>query len=50
MTGIRVVIVDDHSIFRSGLRADLDASVDVVGDAADVPSAIAVIRETVPDV
>ncbi|KJL49020.1 Oxygen regulatory protein NreC [Microbacterium hydrocarbonoxydans] len=48
--GIRVVIVDDHSIFRSGLRADLDASVDVVGEAADVPSAIAVIRDTMPDV
>ncbi|MCK8468580.1 MULTISPECIES: LuxR C-terminal-related transcriptional regulator [Microbacterium] len=47
---IRVVIVDDHSIFRSGLRADLDASVDVVGEAADVPSAIAVIAETQPDV
>ncbi|WP_102191598.1 LuxR C-terminal-related transcriptional regulator [Microbacterium aurantiacum] len=48
--GIRVVIVDDHSIFRSGLRADLDSSVDVVGEAADVPSAIAVIRATAPDV
>ena len=48
--GIRVVIVDDHSIFRSGLRADLDASVTVVGEAADVPSAIAVIRATAPDV
>ena len=47
---VRVVIVDDHSIFRSGLRADLDESVDVVGEAADVPSAIAVIRETAPDI
>jgi DNA-binding NarL/FixJ family response regulator len=47
---IRVVIVDDHSIFRSGLRADLDASVDVVGEAADVPSAIGVIRAENPDV
>ena len=47
---IRIVIVDDHSIFRSGLRADLDASVEVVGEAADVPSAIAVIRDTQPDV
>lgn len=48
--GIRVVIVDDHSIFRSGLRADLDATVDVVGEAEDVPSAIRVIAETRPDV
>lgn len=47
---IRVIVVDDHSIFRSGLRADLDASVDVVGEAADVPSAIALIRDTTPDV
>lgn len=48
--GIRVVIVDDHSIFRSGLRADLDASVEVVGEAADVSSAIVVIRAERPDV
>lgn len=47
---IRVVIVDDHSIFRSGLRADLDESVDVVGEADDVPSAIAVIRDSAPDI
>ena len=40
---VRVVIVDDHSIFRSGLRADLDASVEVVGEAADAASAIAII-------
>ena len=50
-TGIvRVVIVDDHSIFRSGLRADLDPSVDVVGEAADVHSAVEVIARTRPDV
>ena len=48
--GIRVVIVDDHSIFRSGLRSDLDDTVVVVGEAADVPSAIAVVAETRPDV
>lgn len=47
---IRVVIVDDHSIFRSGLRSDLDGTLDVVGEAADIPSAIAAVRETVPDV
>ena len=50
MTGIRVVIVDDHSIFRSGLRHDLDASIEVVGEAADVPSAIEVITAAAPDV
>lgn len=47
---LRVVIVDDHSIFRSGLRADLDASVHVVGEAADVESAVAVIAAERPDV
>ncbi|KIC58549.1 LuxR C-terminal-related transcriptional regulator [Microbacterium hominis] len=48
--GIRVVIVDDHSIFRSGLRSDLDDTVVVVGEAADVPTAVAVIAQTRPDV
>ena len=47
---VRVVIVDDHSIFRSGLRADLDRSVVVVGEAADVDAAVRVIAETQPDV
>lgn len=47
---IRVVIVDDHSIFRSGLRADLGAGIEVVGEAADVTGAIAVIGRTNPDV
>jgi DNA-binding NarL/FixJ family response regulator len=46
----RVLIVDDHSIFRSGLRADLDASLEVVGDAADVEAAVAAITSVVPDV
>lgn len=47
---VRVVIVDDHSIFRSGLRADLDDSIDVVGEAADAAAAVAVIGSTRPDV
>ena len=47
---LTVVVVDDHSIFRSGLRADLDRSIEVVGEAADVPSAVAVIAATRPDV
>ncbi len=49
-TPLRVVIVDDHSIFRSGLRADLDASIDVVGEAGDVAAAVEVIARTRPDV
>lgn len=47
---LRVVIVDDHSIFRSGLRADLDPSLQVVGEAVDVASAVSVIAELQPDV
>ncbi|MER7798180.1 response regulator transcription factor [Microbacterium sp. NPDC096154] len=47
---LRVVIVDDHSIFRSGLRHDLDRSIEVVGEAADVTQAVAVIADRQPDV
>lgn len=47
---VRVVLVDDHSIFRSGLRADLDDTVEVVGEAADVTSAIDSIIALAPDV
>ena len=47
---ITVLIVDDHSIFRSGLRADLDDSLEVVGEAATVDDAIASIAELKPQV
>lgn len=47
---LRVVIVDDHSIFRSGLRSDLSDDVAVVAEAADVPSALAAITAAQPDV
>lgn len=46
----RVVVVDDHSMFRSGVRAELAGSVDIVGEAADVAEAVAVIHRTQPDV
>ncbi len=36
MSGPRVVIVDDHQLFRAGVRTELDGLVDVVGDAATV--------------
>ena len=45
-----VVIVDDHSIFRSGLRADLDPDLTVLGEADSVASAIALLTEVAPDV
>ena len=47
---VRVVIVDDHAIFRSGLKADLDDRIEVAGEAATVDEAIAVINGLHPDV
>jgi DNA-binding NarL/FixJ family response regulator len=46
----RVVLVDDHQMFRSGVKAELGDSVEIVGEAGDVDEAIAVIKETGPDV
>jgi DNA-binding NarL/FixJ family response regulator len=45
-----VVIVDDHSIFRSGLRADLDPSLTVLGEASSVDEAVALIEALRPAV
>lgn len=46
----RVVIVDDHLLFRSGVRTELSERVDVVGEAGTVAEAIAAIRASTPDV
>jgi DNA-binding NarL/FixJ family response regulator len=46
----RVVIVDDHAMFRTGVRAEIAAAVDVVGEAADVDQAVEVVTATRPDV
>ncbi|GAB2817594.1 response regulator transcription factor [Actinoallomurus bryophytorum] len=46
----RVVLVDDHQMFRSGVKAELGDSVEIVGEAGDVDEAVAVIKETVPEV
>ena len=46
----RVFLVDDHRIFLSGLKAELDGLVEVVGEASDVDAAIDGIRRTKPDV
>jgi DNA-binding NarL/FixJ family response regulator len=46
----RVLIVDDHSIFRSGLRADLGEAIEVVGEAADVDAAVTRIATLEPEV
>ena len=46
----RVFIVDDHGLFRSGVRSELGDQVDVVGEADDVAPAITLIASCLPDV
>ncbi len=50
MSTPRVVLVDDHGLFRSGVRAELGRQVEVVGEADDVQPAIDLIAELLPDV
>jgi DNA-binding NarL/FixJ family response regulator len=52
MTGrqLRVVVVDDHQLFRAGVKAELLAACEVVGEASEPGEAIAVIDATTPDV
>jgi DNA-binding NarL/FixJ family response regulator len=50
MTCPRVVIVDDHELFRIGVRARLEPHVEVAGEAGSVEQAVALIRTTRPDV
>ena len=52
---LRVVIVDDHRVFRSGVRAELADAVagkrlEIVGEAGDVEEAVEVVARTLPDV
>ncbi|WP_287931042.1 response regulator transcription factor [Arthrobacter sp.] len=47
---ISVVVVDDHAIFRSGLKADLAPDIRVLAEAATVEEAIAAVTAHVPDV
>lgn len=47
---VRVVIVDDHEIFRAGLKSSLSDDVVVVGEAGTVEEAIEIITELRPDV
>lgn len=52
MSAIRVVIVDDHIVFREGLRALLRRvqTIEVVGEAATTEEAVEVVHDTQPDV
>jgi DNA-binding NarL/FixJ family response regulator len=46
----RVLIVDDHELFRAGVRSELDGLVEIAGEAATVDDAVARIRRERPDV
>ena len=46
---VRVVLADDHPIWRDGVRADLAEGFEVIGEASSAAEAITVIRETRPD-
>lgn len=52
MTPTRVLIVDDHSLFRKGVRSVLESEADflVVGEASDGCEAITLAEETKPDI
>ena len=47
---ISVFLVDDHSLFLSGVQSELGDSFQIAGVASDVDDAIAAIRKTEPDV
>jgi DNA-binding NarL/FixJ family response regulator len=46
----RVVLVDDHALFRAGVRGELGERVDVLGEAESVAEAVPLIKELDPDV
>jgi DNA-binding NarL/FixJ family response regulator len=47
---VRAFIVDDHELFRSGVRTELGPRLDIVGDAGSVDEAVTAILELRPDV
>ena len=47
---LRVFLVEDHVLFRAGVRSELGDQVEVVGEADDVQPAIALIGQCLPDV
>jgi DNA-binding NarL/FixJ family response regulator len=46
----RVVLVDDHALFRAGVRGELGERVDIVGEAESVAEAVPLIKELDPEV
>ena len=47
---IRVVLVDDHELFRAGVRGELAGLVEIVGEAGSVAEAAPLVRDLDPDV
>ncbi|MGH3736661.1 MAG: LuxR C-terminal-related transcriptional regulator [Micromonosporaceae bacterium] len=47
---LRVFLVDDHAMFRAGVRAELGGAVELVGEAGGVAGAVTRIAATEPDV
>jgi DNA-binding NarL/FixJ family response regulator len=50
MSAPTIVIVDDHQLFRAGVRSELQELVEVLGDAASVEDAVRLVIEAKPDV
>lgn len=49
-TPIRIAIIDDHAMFRAGVRASLPDTLHVIGEAGDVDTAVQILHDTPPDV
>ena len=50
MSGPRVLIVDDHQLFRAGVRAELEPLLEIAGEASGVEEAVTAIERDAPDV
>ncbi|MFV0430177.1 MAG: LuxR C-terminal-related transcriptional regulator [Arachnia sp.] len=50
LSDLRVVVVDDHAMFRAGARHEIGAACRVVGEGKDVASSVKILVETLPDV
>ncbi len=50
MSPVRLVLVDDHRMVRSGVRAELEDDLVVLAEAGDVDDAVEQVRSTLPDV
>ncbi len=50
MGPVRIAIADDHAMWRSGVRADLQDDFEIVGEASDADATIELVSRTSPDV